>query len=120
MAAKDLLIKDLSFYDSDVQKIILSIQKHIDDSSFCVGSLSLEVGLSRSLMFRKTKASFGMPPVLLIRAIRLEYGYQLLLKGNLSVAEVAYDCGFTSSQYFATCFKRKYVFLPSCLIKYKR
>ena len=115
--AKSFLVQNVSLYDKDIQKIIASIQNHIGDSEFCVESLSKKVGMSRSVLFRKIKSSFGMPPVLLIRTIRLEHGYQLLLKGNVSVEEVAYDCGFTSSQYFATCFNGKFGFSPSKLCK---
>lgn len=118
--AKSFLVQNVSLYDKDIQKIIASIQNHIGDSEFCVESLSKKVGMSRSVLFRKIKSSFGMPPVLLIRTIRLEHGYQLLLKGNALISEVAFDCGFTSSQYFSIFFKQKYGFSPSSLIKNKR
>ena len=103
--------------DIYVQKIISIIYKHIDDSEFRIEKLCIEAGMSRSVVFRKVKESFGMSPVLLIRSLRLEHGVNLLLKGNVSVMDVAYACGFTSSRYFSTCFKQKYGFVPSALIK---
>ena len=103
--------------DSCVQKIISIIYKHIDDSEFRIEKLCIEAGMSRSAVFRKVKQSFGMSPVLLIRSLRLEYGFDLLQKKNVTVIDVAYACGFTSSQYFSICFKQKYGFSPSALIK---
>ena len=39
---------------------------------------------------------------------RLELAKTLLLDNpNLSVAEVAYSCGFATSQYFSTVFKKQ-------------
>lgn len=115
--AKSLLMQDISLYDKDIQTIIVCIQKYMNDSNFCVERLAKVVGMSRSVMFRKIKSSFGMSPILLIRSIRLEFGYQLLLKENALVSEVAFDCGFTSSQYFSICFKQKYGFSPGGLQK---
>ena len=103
--------------DSYVLKIISIIQNHIDDSGFRIEKLCIEAGMSRSVVFRKVKETFGMSPVLLIRSLRLEYGFDLLQKENVTVSDVAYACGFTSSQYFSICFKQKYGFSPSALIK---
>ena len=37
---------------------------------------------------------------------------QLLESGQQSVTNIAFDCGFSSSQYFATCYKKRFGFSP--------
>ncbi|MEM9649788.1 MAG: AraC family transcriptional regulator [Bacteroidota bacterium] len=51
------------------------------------------------------KQHFGAPPKAYINRLKIERGKEELLKTN-SITEVAYNLGFSSSQYFATTFKK--------------
>ncbi|MNL70154.1 HTH-type transcriptional activator RhaS [compost metagenome] len=53
-----------------------------------------------------------MTPVRYLQMLRLNAARQLLESGQQSVTNVAYDCGFSSSQYFATCYKKRFGFSP--------
>ncbi|MBF0680153.1 MAG: helix-turn-helix domain-containing protein [Devosia sp.] len=33
-------------------------------------------------------------------------------RASATVIEIAFECGFSSSQYFATCYKRRFGFSP--------
>lgn len=44
--------------------------------------------------------------------IRLKHGSQLLKNKSMSIAEVAYECGFSNPKYFATCFKEDFGVTP--------
>ena len=52
-----------------------------------------------------------MTPVDYLKNYRLDYSARLLLDG-VRVTEVAAMSGFTSSSYFAKCFKAKFGMIP--------
>ena len=81
------------------------IDKHLDNPELSIEMLSSELGISRAQLFRKVKAMTGVTPVDLIRQIRLQKAKQMLRQTDLSVSEIAYSVGFTSSSYFAKCYK---------------
>lgn len=61
---------------------------------------------------REVKALTGQTPVELLRKARLEKAKKLLLKTERSVAEIAYEVGFTSPSYFNKCFKDEFGMSP--------
>jgi AraC family L-rhamnose operon regulatory protein RhaS len=45
---------------------------------------------------------------------RLAFAAKMLLdKTNLSITEIAFSCGFNTSQYFATCFRKRFRCTPN-------
>nr|WP_262901985.1 helix-turn-helix domain-containing protein [Winogradskyella vincentii] len=68
-------------------------------------SRSAGVGLTR--FTHHCKQLTNLTPMRYLTMRRLEMSKKILLeKGNLTVSEVAYICGFTTSQYFSTVFKK--------------
>lgn len=104
-----VLSDDEKFLDR-VKKIIL---ERMADDQLGVESLSTEVGLSRSHLFRKITALTGMSVVELIRKLRLQRAAQLISQSWGPVAQVAYEVGFSNPSYFSKCFKEEFGVLPS-------
>jgi AraC-like DNA-binding protein len=73
--------------------------------------------LSRSQLYRKVKALYGESISDYIQHVRLEKARVLLLEGTQSVADIAYQVGYSSPDYFSTVFKSKYSIAPSQLRK---
>ncbi|MDX1200753.1 helix-turn-helix domain-containing protein [Sinorhizobium medicae] len=46
------------------------------------------------------------------RCSALKPARDLLNAGGSTVTQIAFDCGFSSSQYFATCYKKRFGFSP--------
>jgi len=92
-----------------VRKIILD---HLQDDNFNVGILATEIGLGRSQVLRKVKASTGKSVNKLIKEIRLSESVKLLQKEEFTGSEIAYKVGFSSPQYFNKCFHDFYGFPP--------
>jgi len=69
--------------------------------------------MSRSQIFRKVKALRDQSPTLFIRSIRLQKAKELLQTSKLSVAEIAYEVGFTTPSYFSTAFLEEFGKNPS-------
>lgn len=88
------------------------ILDNISDSDLNVGDISSEFGFSRAHFYRKMKAITNQGPNEFIRTIRLKQSVEILKTGK-TVAEVAYEVGFTSPSYFTKCFKEYFHKNPS-------
>lgn len=91
------------------------IEAHLTDSRFDVNTLCNELGMSKSQLNRKMKAVLGKSPNQYIRSYKLEKARQILKQTDLTVAEVAYDVGFSSPAYFSKCFHDEFGYSPSNL-----
>ena len=87
------------------------VEARLSDSDLMAAAMNL----SRVQLYRKVKAISGSSPVELLRTARLNRGYQMLIKGDKTVSEVAYDVGFTAPSYFTKCFKDEFGISPSDL-----
>lgn len=68
--------------------------------------LAAVAGLSLSSFKHVFKEVAGIPPHAFILRTRIDHAQTLLRKGEGTVTDIAFACGFPSSQYFATAFKR--------------
>ena len=91
------------------------VEARLTDSDLTVDDLAAAMNLSRVQLYRKVKAISGSSPNELLRTARLNRGYQLLVKGDKTISEVAYDVGFTAPSYFTKCFKDEFGISPSDL-----
>lgn len=91
------------------------VEARLSDSDLSVDDLAAAMNLSRVQLYRKVKAISGSSPVELLRTARLNRGYQLLVKGEKTVSEIAYEVGFTAPSYFTKCFKDEFGISPSDL-----
>lgn len=69
-------------------------------------SLAEEAGLSLSRFKSKFKAQMGLAPHEFILRCKVDAAKKSLLDGRQNVTATAMELGFSSSQYFATVFKR--------------
>jgi CheY-like chemotaxis protein/AraC-like DNA-binding protein len=84
------------------------IDKNFTDPDFNVDQLAKKLYISRAALYKKVHALTGETPNQIILSTRLERGAQLLRDNYGNVTEVAMAVGFSSSTYFATCFKEKF------------
>ena len=87
------------------------VRKNMRDEEFSIDVLAEQMNMSRSSFYRKIKALTDMTPVDYMKTQRLERAAQLLRQGQ-RIIEVADQVGFTSSSYFAKCFRAKFGVLP--------
>jgi CheY-like chemotaxis protein len=85
---------------------------NLSDSCFGLEQIIGELGMSRTNLFRKTKALTGLTAHELLRNYRLKQAAQLLRSG-VTVSETAYQVGFESPAYFSKCFRELYQLSPS-------
>ena len=95
-----------------MERIVQSVNQHLDDSEFAVEQLCSEVGISRAHLHRKMKEMTGMPVTEFIRNIRLEQAARLLRERKLNITQVAYSVGFSNLGYFSTVFRKHFGVSP--------
>ncbi len=93
------------------------IEQNITEPDYDVADLCRDLGTSRMQLYRKLKAIVGYSANELIRKIRLHKAAELLLRGDLNIAQVTYEVGFTDLQYFRMCFKDEFELTPSQYIR---
>ncbi len=99
--------------DAFLLKIRDVVEAHLSDTEFEMPQLERAMGMSRSQVFRKVKALTGASPSVLIRSIRLHKAKELLQDHALTIAEVAYEVGFSTPAYFSTSFLEAFGKTPS-------
>lgn len=103
--------------DKFLQKMYKYIEDNISDSNLDLDQLSKEIGVSKVHLNRKIKALTTLTPAKLILKQRFKRAELLLAKGEKSITELAYACGFSDAIYFSRCFKQEYNLSPTDYIK---
>ncbi|MCD8319122.1 MAG: substrate-binding domain-containing protein [Paraprevotella sp.] len=88
-----------------IERLKKLIEEHLSDSGLNVEELGRSMGLSRVQLYRKVKAITNYAPNELLRISRLKKAASLLASSEKTVAEIAYEVGFTSPSYLTKCFK---------------
>ena len=100
-----------------ISRIKKYIEQNITEPEYDVADLCRDLGTSRMQLYRKLKATVGYSANELIRKIRLHKAAELLLRGDLNIAQVTYEVGFSDLQYFRMCFKDEFEVTPSQYIR---
>jgi transcriptional regulator GlxA family with amidase domain len=96
-----------------MEKVRQFVMQNIDNANYGNEQLAQDMNISRSNFYRRfQKYSDTSSASEYIRNIRLNEGRRLLQTTTLTIAEVAYKVGFSSSQYFAKCFKEQFGITP--------
>lgn len=102
-----------------VDRLYGLIEKRMSDSDLNVENIGSEIGLGRVQLYRKTKALTGYSPNELLRIVRLRKASALLASTEKTIAEIAYEVGFSSPSYFARCYKDYFGESPTDFLKRK-
>ncbi|WP_169305547.1 hybrid sensor histidine kinase/response regulator transcription factor [Sphingobacterium alkalisoli] len=106
--ADHLTNKDRDF----LKKVNNEVLAHLEEYDFSIDSLAEKLFMSRSNFYRKLKSISGLSPNEYLRKVRLEKAAELLRSREYRISEIYYKVGFSSSSYFAKCFKAEYGVSP--------
>jgi AraC-like DNA-binding protein len=88
------------------------LENNLSNQLFTVEKLSNKLHMSRATMYRQFRAQTGKSPQLYIQSYRLMRAAQLLENKERNITEICFMVGFTSTAYFAKCFKEKFLQSP--------
>ncbi|MCR5017785.1 MAG: response regulator [Bacteroidales bacterium] len=117
VARGELAQPDVQGPEADfIRSINDAIERQISEENFSIEALASEMAMSRTNFFRKFKALTGITPNDHLKNYRLDKAADLIRKGA-RINEAAESVGFTSSSYFAKCFKARFGLLPKDYLK---
>lgn len=110
---KPVMTADESF----LRKALDTVEQHMEETGFSVESFARAMHVSRVSLYKRILTLTGHTPSEFIRNIRLRRAAQLLEHSGLTVAEVAYEVGFSNPKQFSKYFKLLYGVAPSAYRK---
>ena len=96
-----------------IQKALGFMEENMDNPDYSVQQFSQDLGMDRTVLYKKLHSITGLAPSEFIRSIRLKRAAQLLIQGQYPVAEVAEKVGFNTQKYFSKYFKEAFGVNPS-------
>jgi signal transduction histidine kinase/DNA-binding response OmpR family regulator len=106
-------IEIVSLDEQFLQKAHMLVYKNMSNVDYTVEELSNDLGISRTLFYKKILTLTGKPPLEFIRTLRMKRAAQLLEKSQLNVSEVAFRVGYNDPKYFRKHFRNEFGVLPS-------
>ena len=89
------------------------VENNIANENLTVESICNEMGISRVQLYRKVKQTLNCSVNDYIVNTRMQKAKYYLQHEELSVSEIAFKTGFSSSTYFSTAFKAAFGYTPS-------
>jgi AraC-like DNA-binding protein len=89
------------------------LEANLTEPDFNVTKLVTEIGMSRPVLFRKTKMLTGLSVIDLIRSTRLKKAEMLLKQKKMTISEVAFTVGFNDPKYFSKSFRSQFGKTPT-------
>lgn len=105
----------LSEYDKAfINKVAVIVEENLDNIDFKTDDFAEKLGMSKTLVYIKLKKLLNMAPNEYLLNIRFNKAKELLLRDrDLTIAEVAYEVGFSEPNYFSRAFKQHVGQTPS-------
>lgn len=103
-------------YPDDGDPLMLTARRKLKAHAFRTLSLKAiadELNISPVQFTRRFKAAFGCTATEYVRQLRLDHGKQLLMETNLTVDQIAQECGYENGFYFSRVFTRHSTMSPS-------
>lgn len=96
-----------------ISQLLDFLSAHLDDGSLDMDTMAGAMSMSRSALFKRTKALTGQSPMDLLRGMRFTRAKELVAAGGYTISQIAYMTGFNDSHYFSKVFKRETGMTPT-------
>lgn len=98
--------------EGEVRAAIFLMQEHLEDP-LPIKAISDRLNVPARKLERGFKKAFGQAPSAFYRAMRLKRAHWLLVHSDLSVTQIAFNCGFADTSHLTRSIKRRYGALPT-------
>jgi signal transduction histidine kinase/DNA-binding NarL/FixJ family response regulator len=99
-----------------LNKLMQIVEEHMEDPDFGVVALGAEIGMSKTVLYKKIVALTDLSPSDFLKSLRLKKAAFLLEDGRLNINEIASLVGFNDRKYFSKEFKKIHGKSPSEMI----
>lgn len=96
-----------------INKLLQIIEDKMGDSDFDVNFLVNEIGMSRTVLYKKVQSLTNYSVADLIKQMRLKKAAELFKQTTYPISEVAYMVGFSDRKHFSKEFKKQFDVSPS-------
>ncbi|WP_367378683.1 helix-turn-helix transcriptional regulator [Enterococcus gilvus] len=105
---------------SQSEQLFKSILTYINDNmseNLSVNQIAEAKNIDRTYLYKLFQTHKGIGPSEYIQDLKLQKACSLLRKSSLTITEIAYETGFSSSSYFSKFFHSKLTISPSAYRK---
>ena len=89
------------------------VDTHLSEAGFSTEHLYQELGVSRTVYYRKVRSLLACSPNDFLRDCRMEQAALLLRQqGDLNISEISYKVGIDDPLYFSRCFRKHFGMSP--------
>ena len=99
--------------DPFMQRVLQYVEQNLANGDADIGQMAEACYVSRSVLQRKLKQLMGVTPIDFMREARLKHACKMLRTTDLTVSDVAYQCGFNDPKYFSRCFRQSVGMSPT-------
>ncbi|WP_338358969.1 two-component regulator propeller domain-containing protein [Yeosuana marina] len=96
-----------------IKKLMKIIESNIENPDFDVNELVKEIGMSRTILYKKVSTLTNHSVASLIKHIRLKKAADIILNTSYPISEVAFMVGFNDRKHFSREFKKVYNYAPT-------
>ena len=118
--AAQMIIETVRAFEADTPKSESSpVRRAIDlmnsrlEEKLSMPEIAAKVGLGVSRFYAVFKKEMGQTPVDYLQQLRCQRAREYLANSSESITDIAFRLGFSSSQYFADCFRKNIGRTPS-------
>ena len=87
-----------------MKRLLAELDRRLDEP-WTLNQMAAFCGLKRTQFMETLRRHTGDTPIGLLNRLRVERARCLLRESSRSITEIAFECGFSSSQYFARVFR---------------
>ena len=88
------------------------VEAGISNEDFSVQTLSEQMAMDRTGLYRRMQSLTGISPSNYIKQIRMEVAARLLRDTSYSIQDIAFKTGFSTTKYFNKVFKEHFGMSP--------
>lgn len=120
--SNDLALSEPKVFDNRLDREFLEkfdklIDLHLSEGDFSVDELASQLGVGRTVFYKRIKQLTNYTPNDYIRYRRMKHAAKLLAEGSHTVSEVSYMVGISDPLYFSRTFKKYFGVAPSIYLK---
>lgn len=96
-----------------IKKLMKVIEENLENPDFDVNMLVNEIGMSRTILYKKVNSLTSHSVASLIKHVRLKKASDIILNTTYPISEVAFMVGFNDRKHFSREFKKVYKLSPT-------